>query len=168
MDKLIKKEEYIIKYSVTNSNKLFKGIKTSLKAYQTDCETIGQLKKKTNEQSIIDYLSVWIINLIEFLSLKNSLNSEQIQETAYFIISDYPYLKISDLYLIFTNIKKGKYGQFYESINGLKIMSIFEQYCNERAESIYESGLNDHLNNKSEKPTIKPIKKLSEKLTVKQ
>ena len=66
------------------------------------------------------------------------MTPKQIKETAKYIYEEYYYFKLDDIYLIFTRIKKGEFGELFESLDGSKILKFFKMYANERA-NIYEN-----------------------------
>lgn len=63
------------------------------------------------------------------------MTPEQINECAWLIVSDFNALNIADINLIFTNAKKGRYGELYESLNMAKIISWFDVYKEQRMET---------------------------------
>ena len=79
------------------------------------------------------------------------MSPEQIEKTSRFILEDYYYLKIADIYFVFTEAKKGRYGEFYESLDGAKIMSWFDKYVEQRAEFCFEKGMREHEKTKDNK-----------------
>jgi len=148
MANIEKKKDYINTYTPMKSMRLYKNVKTSLQAINCGAETIGQIMRATSYDYLIAFINVWLIDLNEYLNLKNKLTPNQIEQISNYIIDDYSYLNIADFNLVFSGIKKGYYGQFFESIDGLKIMTIFEKYANKRANEVFESGLNEHNNYK--------------------
>jgi len=112
--------------------KAYSGVFTPLQAVKIDSASLVSLKKNYSEDWTQAYLEMWLVNLNEFLNVARPMNDNQVQETAYMILSRYSYLKISDITLIFSKIKAGDYGPLYEGIDGTKIISIFEKYGIER------------------------------------
>jgi len=60
------------------------------------------------------------------------MSPEQIEETATILVQEYPYLNLADINLVFRKIKKGEFGQLFAEIDGMKVLSWFEQYAHER------------------------------------
>ena len=50
-------------------------------------------------------------------------------------------MNLADINLIFKRIKKGEFGQLYTELDGVKILSWFEKYANERASTAVENSL---------------------------
>ena len=109
-------------------------VKSVSDALKSQSMSLVSVKKELGEERILSYLIKWIIATNDFINVKNKQTPDQIKLTARYILQDYYYFKISDIYLIFTNAQKGRYGQFYDSIDGSKILSWFESYAKERSE----------------------------------
>lgn len=149
-NEIVKKENtnYVEKYSILNSIKLFKKVDCPLKAYQSKTESLAQINKDMGENTTLAFIKMWLINLNEYINANRKLKPVQIEEISMYILNDYYYLKISDLYLCFTNIKKGKYGSLYESIDGVKILSYFEEYSNDRMSAISNNNTFNDMKHK--------------------
>lgn len=114
-------------------------------AVKSDLNTLASLNKQFDRKFIINYLKLWIIDLNEFLSLTNPMGKEQIESTAELLYLDNYNLNIADINLVFTNVKKGVYGQLYGSLDGLKILSWFQEYNLKRGDWYYENvSLHEH------------------------
>lgn len=87
----------------------------------------------------------WIIpqleNLCQFSGIKDKLNEFQYKEIAILIRQRYYYLKVSEMLLFFAKLKCGDFGQFYGSIDGMKIISALSKFVAWRNAKIdeYES-----------------------------
>jgi hypothetical protein len=111
---------------------LFKSIKDLPAVIASNHESLAAIKKTYGENLPLAIIKVWLVNLNDFLNISRKMNEVQITETAELIFDEFHYLKTSDLALIFQRIKTGFYGQFYESIDGMKIMDMFFKYGQER------------------------------------
>lgn len=140
----LSENNYIEKYSVMNCIKIFRKIDSPEVAAGFNVPTLANIKKNTDEDYTINYIMCWIVNLNDYLNISRKMGKYQIIETANFILQDYYYLKISDFHYLFSEIKKGGYGKFYESLDGLKIIRIFEKYANQRSKKLFEKGLREH------------------------
>ena len=129
-----------------NSIEKFKNVKTSIDAYKSDSSSLAKIRKENGEKNALALIKMWLISLNDFVNTSRKLTPGQINEIALYIITDYYFLKVSDVYLVITDIKKGKYGQLYESLDGVKILSFFENYVNERINLIFNENLRDHDN----------------------
>jgi hypothetical protein len=111
---------------------LYEKITTPLLAVKSKSTSLISLRKAYSSDMVQAYIELWIVDLNEFLNVSRPMNEPQIRQTAWFILSKYPYLLLADLTLVFNRAKLGEYGQFYESIDGPKILSWFEKYDKER------------------------------------
>jgi hypothetical protein len=122
-------EEYnvgkcIRKYSKTDSSAL---------ALKSGAPSLANVMRTYGDDYIIAYIAMWLIGLNDFLNIKRKLNDPQIEELSFMLYQEYYYLNLADINLIFRKIKRGDYGQMYESIDGHKLLLWFEEYSSERA-----------------------------------
>ena len=146
---LAKKEDYLVKYSPKNL-KTFAGIACIKDAVQSESVSLSVLKKQTSEELVIEYIILWISRLNKFLNISRKMTFEQMKKTAEYILQDYYYLKQSDLYFVFSQAEKGRYGEFYDCLDGAKILGWFEKYDIERANLVYDQSLEIHEKRKKE------------------
>ena len=149
MEQVGKKTEYLTKYTPKDI-KTFGKIDSIKKAVESETVSLAVLKKLNSEKMVIDYIMLWIAKLNKFLNISRKMNLKQMQQTAEYILQDYYYLKQSDLYFIFSQAEKGHYGEFYDCLDGAKILSWFEKYDIERANYVYDEGLKVHEKRKKE------------------
>ena len=145
--KLVKKEKNeLVKYNaaeIIKTNTLpanFKHVKTVALAIKDNCDSLAAINKKVGKKISLNILKIWLINLNDFLNISRKMNPVQIEETCDLLYDEFYYLKISDIALLMKRIKTGHYGQFYESIDGMKIMEMFYQYAQERVNGILDSS----------------------------
>lgn len=72
----------------------------------------------------------------------------QIDLTAQRIVLEFYSLKIEDLTLISQNILSGVYGEFYERLSMVKVLSIFREYNEQRMLYASEQSIRNHQNTK--------------------
>jgi len=132
----------IFKQSVQYVN--YKHVKTLKTAYSDKSDSLAVINKKVGKETSLLILETWIVNLNDFLNISRKMTPEQIKETADMIYDEFYYLKISDISLIFKRIKTGFYGEFYESIDGMKLLKMFADYSQERVNMIIEQGIREH------------------------
>jgi hypothetical protein len=101
-------------------------------ALSCSAPTLASIRREYSEDFQIAYVSVWIVNLNDFVNALRKMSPEQIEETATIIVQEYPYLNLADINLVFRKIKKGEFGQLFAEIDGMKVLSWFEQYTQER------------------------------------
>jgi len=123
-------------------------VRTPLQALGQDSKSLAIIKKENSEENILSIIHVWIMDLNEYLNLKTRMNANQIKQTALFILDDFYYFKISEINLLFSRIKKGFYGSFYESLDGAKILGYFDKYDKERMQAVDDDNYYNHLDKK--------------------
>ena len=87
--------------------------------------SLVEIKKNRGQAFLRSYIALWLIELNELLNLKNPLSEAQIKLCTEQIITDYSFLKLSELSLIFKRIVSGEFGELYERISMPKLMTIF-------------------------------------------
>ena len=137
---------YSPKTCFRHANKL----KTISDAINSKAPTIALLKKEKGEDFTRALVMAWIVYLNKLLDLKNPMNEEQIELCAESILSDFKALKISDLTFVFKGITSGKYGKFYERFSISDILSIFNEYFDERCNVAEQETLRVHNDLKSD------------------
>jgi hypothetical protein len=115
------------------------------KAVKSDLNSLAKLTTQFDREFVINYLQLWIIDLNEFLNLTNKMSQEQIKDTAELIYLDNFNLNIADINIVFTNVKKGVYGQLYGSLDGMKLLTWFSEYKSKRLDWYYDNvSIHDH------------------------
>lgn len=106
--------------------------------------SIVSLKMNFGTDFIQAYIEGWVVNIREFINVGKKMTDEQTQETAMLIVDEYYNLNLADINFIFKNAKLGKYGKYYDRLDGQIILSWFEEHFNNRCmvaadESILEA-----------------------------
>ena len=100
-------------------------------------------KESTHEQTVI-VVSEMIIGLNEYLNIQRTMNETQILDTANLILEHYYYMKLHEIQYVLNQAKAGRFGQLYESIDGLKIMGWFNKYAEERMNHFETESIRTH------------------------
>jgi hypothetical protein len=138
---IISKDQFLQEYSVYSCVSRYSHIK-DIKGVLTEYSpSLVGLKKETSKDYVLAYIELWILSLSEFVNVKYSMSPAQISETAFYIYQDYFYFKISDITLLFTNAKKGYYGDFFHALDGAMILGWFKIYAEERADISESIGI---------------------------
>lgn len=138
----------IKKHSPEVIMKQFRKIKTINDCIVSGQKTLSSIRKEKDYEYSVKYLSLWLISLNEYLNVSRKMSAEQIQETASYIYDEYHYFNIADVYLVFTKIKKGEFGDLYESIDGVKVLKFFKMYAEQRANIFEEMNIKQSDNKK--------------------
>ncbi|MEI8114958.1 MAG: DUF6633 family protein [Bacteroidia bacterium] len=121
---------------------------------KSSAPTLASIRREYSEDFQIAYVSVWIVNLNDFVNALRKMSPEQIEETATIIVQEYPYLNLADINLVFRKIKKGEFGQLFAEIDGMKVLSWFEQYARERARTAAEISMSQADQFKQDLPRV--------------
>lgn len=85
---------------------------------------------------------IWIVvqltDLFDFCGIKDKLTSNTIEILANVILTNYGYLKVTELMVFFQKFKAGEYGKFYGVIDPLLITDALNQFLKFRYKKIDE------------------------------
>ena len=139
-------------YSPTKINKAFP-IKSISDVFliPKEVHTIGQLSKQLGEESVKAYLELFIFDFIEFINPARNMTAKQISQTAELILEKHYVLKVPEIAYVFRLAKQSYFGQIYEGIDGLKILSWFDKYFQDRLDSAELFSEREHQNSKANK-----------------
>lgn len=103
--------------------------------YFGDFPSLSQLKVFGDNTPIM-WLVPQLVNLSEFCGAREKLTNDQLEDIAFIIVTEFYYLKISELMLFFHRFKAGHYGRFYGSIDPLIIVTAIRDFLKERSRAI--------------------------------
>lgn len=95
------------------------------------------IKKRYGEQFLFAFLTIAIVDLIEFFNVGKTMGEAQVVSTIRLLVDDFYYLNVEDFKLCFNNAKRGKYGKVYDRIDGNTIYEWLNKYSTERVEVAY-------------------------------
>lgn len=110
---------------------------TIIQAVYGNTPSLGKVANTLGPLTAKSVLQVWLDRLNDFYG-KGSLISVQIEEISTLILSEYYYLRMSELAIFFNRLKLGKYGSFYGAIDPMKITSGLCEFICERNAAIDE------------------------------
>jgi len=119
-------------------------IKTLPQCLSSKTPALAELKRDSGEEKVLTLLEMWILDVNKFFNMNNKMSPVQIKQTALMVLQDFYYFKIADINYLFTQAKKGKYGEMYGSLDGSKIYRWFESHDIERSEEKYFNSLKQH------------------------
>jgi len=79
---------------------------------------------KSNKNIIAEML----LELNEFANVSRKMNESQIVETVNMLLNEYPQLSLQEYQVFFNKIRSGRFGQLYESLDGIKIMAFMSEF----------------------------------------
>ena len=136
--------EELSKINPTRAIETFRECNTPGRCLKGGFPALAKMRKEQGESRTRKMVEMWISDLNDFLNISRKMSPQQIRQTASMIIQEYYYYNLADINLVFTRAKKGRYGNLFESLDGMKIFSWFDQYDHERAEAAYSEALREH------------------------
>lgn len=110
--------------------------------------SLAKIRKDSGEQFVIDYLTLWLIEINDMVNVENKMSDVQVQYTARLIINEHPLLTIADIKYVYDGIVSGRYGILYNRINSLTICSWFRKHWDDRLTEAANESYEDHLKQK--------------------
>lgn len=140
-------------FNIPEVNKLCRKINDYPAILNSGLPTLGSVVKRFGFEFTQAYIEGWIVNLREFVNVGKKMTDMQTMETAMLILDEYRAITIADINFIFNSAKKGKYGQFYDRLDGQMILSWFEKHFSERCEAAANASIRESERFKSESRT---------------
>ena len=102
---------------------------------------------ETGRNLPVAWLVDQLFSLGEFCGVRQKMSAGQLEQTARGIVSEYFYLKISELLLFFRRFRACRYGRFYGVVDPMVIMGALKDFVTERNEDLdrIETGLKAEL-----------------------
>lgn len=94
--------------------------------------TLARIKRDYSEDKALALIELRILDINNFFNFKQKMSESQMRETALYILQDFYYLTMAEIIHVFIQAKKGYFGEFYQSLDGSKIMNWFRIYTDER------------------------------------
>lgn len=105
--------------------------------------TLAEVCQQSNQWTMLTlaYVAATITDYLDFIGRRNTMNDQQVAQTATLITEEYgERLHFDDLPLFFRFAKLGRYGHLYD-LNGVVILENIRQYLNERSSAEYERAI---------------------------
>ena len=147
---LATKDQFLSNFAPGKCLRLYSKVDSPALAMQSEAPTLASIRKNYSEDFQIAFTAVWIVNLNDFINAKRKMTPVQIEETATMIVQDYPYFNLADINLVFRKIKKGEFGELFAELDGVKILSWFEAYSQERARTAADQSMSNSESFKKE------------------
>lgn len=140
----------MIDYNIPTVNKLCRKINDYPAILKSGLPSIGSIVKRFGYGFTQAYIEGWIVNLREFVNVGKQMTDQQTMDTAILILDEYKSLTIADINYIFNSAKKGKYGQFYDRLDGQMILGWFDKHFSERCEAAANASIRESESYKRE------------------
>ena len=103
------------------------------KTYRGNAPSLVTVKDAFGGGTARSWLVIQLNDLSEFAGCKDKLPIKKIEELANIFISEYGYLKLTELMDFFRKSKLGLYGKFYGSVDPMVITCAMKEFMKERA-----------------------------------
>lgn len=118
-------------------------------------KSLSQFGREFGREWVINYITMWLIEFNDYITVKRKMNDAQIVDTATSIYDEYR-LKVTDITLFFKRCKQEYYEPSFESISGAKIMRWLKMYFDERCDAAETVSTNEHKGTSMTKDKIDP------------
>lgn len=98
--------------------------------------SLGVVAQAYGARTVETWMMVQLENLAEFSGVRQKMQREQLIETARVIISQYGFLKVTEIMLFLMQCKSGVYGHFYGSVDPQRITSSLYDFLDWRLAQI--------------------------------
>ena len=98
------------------------------------CESpsLARMRKDYGDSIVESFVIVAICDLGEFVGCKEKITEFQAEQTAQIMIAQYFYLKVTEIMLFFYWLKSGRYGEFYGTVDGQRILGALPLFLRDR------------------------------------
>lgn len=101
--------------------------------------TLMTLRRAYHDEAATMWLLPQLYDLGEYCGVRDKMDKNQMTQLARIIVTEFSYLKVSEIMLFLHRFKAGRYGRFYGAIDPLVIVSALRHdFMNERAAAIDE------------------------------
>lgn len=101
-------------------------------AHMGPIPTLAQVSRCYGEPTAEAVLCFELEDLNRFAGTKTKLEMHQQKEVARIILTEFYYLKVSEVLLFFFRLKSGRYGSFYGSVDAIQILVFLRTFTGER------------------------------------
>lgn len=107
------------------------------RSFSGDAPTIASLRNAYPTEQVRVWILAQLENLNIYAGTKNKMNPDQMMMLSDVIMTEYFYLKASELLLFFYQFKAGKYGELYGSVDPLRVSSALIEFAAYRRDMIF-------------------------------
>lgn len=113
-----------------------------------DFPTLAKVREMMGINAPVVWLVPQLLDLSEFCGCKNKLTVRQLEECASMIVSEFYFLKVSELMLFFARFKAGHYGVFYGAVDPMTIMCKLRYFIRDERNAAYVMRENEERERK--------------------
>ncbi|MDR3142538.1 MAG: hypothetical protein LBU37_12565, partial [Tannerellaceae bacterium] len=98
------------------------------RSFMGDAPTLAAVSQAYPDEQVNTWIMAHLRDLYKFAGVKEKLDFEQMKNLAEIILTEYYYLKASELLLFFYKLKTGIYGKFYGVVDPIVIMNALAEF----------------------------------------
>lgn len=121
-----------------NPEAQFEAVKNDFFCYFGNVPTLAHLNAAYLSNTAQQWLVAQLFDLSEFAGARDKLNDNQLRQLAQIIVTQYPYLRVTELMLFFYYFKLGKYAEFYGTVDPMAITKSLREFMRERNAAKYK------------------------------
>lgn len=134
-------DQFAVQFTPAKCLLAFNKVNSPALCMQSQAPTLGTIRKQYSDDFVIAYIALWIDNLNDFVNAARKMTPAQMEETAVILFQEYYYFNLADINLVFRKIKKGEFGKLFAELDGVKILSWFEEYSAERMRTAADASI---------------------------
>ncbi len=108
------------------------------RAYTGEAPSLGRIKNCYGRDVVIALLCSYLENLNDFTGVKQKIELDQQKEVATIFLTEYYYLKITEVLLFFYRLKTARYGHFFGVVDGMFITGAIYPFLEERRAALLQ------------------------------
>ena len=137
------KQEFVKKFEPVSMLMNYRHVNSIVKALKEDKNGIAVYIKEFGFDTVQAIIELHLLALNQSVNVGKPLTEFQIKEISIEIISEFYYLSIVEISLIFRKAKRGDYGKLYNTLNIVDILTWFTTYCEERSNHFINESTKD-------------------------
>lgn len=131
-----------------------RGVNTVEKVFESETPSLASISRHCGTGKAKAWVEAWILELLDFINVKQSMGVAQISLTADFILERYACLTVADIQLVFKRAMAGDYGPFYGKLDGSMILGWLRTYFDQRCDAAEAISIQESQSHKAEKQII--------------
>ncbi len=108
------------------------------RTFTGNAPTINHLMQSYKDEQVRIWIMIQLEDLNTFAGTKNKMNSRQMMMICDILLTEYRYLKASEILLFFFQFKSGKYGELYGSVDPLRVTSALIEFASYRRSELFK------------------------------
>lgn len=110
--------------------------------YYEEAPTLGEMARAYGDMVAVAFLKAQFIKINDFAGSKQKISDGQLEDLSLQIVAEYPHLNLLEVIVFCGRLRSGMYGEFYGSVDPMKILYGLGLFCKDREKDIsrYETA----------------------------